>query len=232
MEQNAQSQKSEKVASQTVVNGGRIAWWRTAAVQAAAKYFLLASFVAFFGWAFETVSFAVMDISEDRGFLTLPFCYLYGSSVLLVYFLFGTPFGGRAGKLYALLRGEKPSVLRAVAAAVLQLLLYFSAVSLLATAMELVIGLVFIRWLDIPLWSYANFDHTFLDIICLDFSLLWGLLITVGMCTLWPFFVFAESKLSPKLRVVFAFALAVLTLSDFIFNCFYYANTGYHFELF
>ena len=210
----------------------RTPWWNTNAAQTAAKYFLLASFVALFGWVFETVSFIVMDISEDRGFLTLPFCYLYGSAVLLVYALIGTPFGKRAGKLFSLLRGERKNPARTFFAVIVQMGAYFAIAAVLATAIELIVGLVCIEWADIPLWSYGSFAHNYRNIVCLEFSLLWGALITVGMCTLWPLFVWLESKLSPKLRVVFALALALLVCTDFIFNCVYCIRTGYHFDLF
>lgn len=209
-----------------------VAWWNRAGFQAVCKYFLLCSFVSFFGWLFETVSFAILWIKDDRGFLTLPFCFLYGSSVLLVYFLFGTPFGGRMRKVRAALAGKHPSRLRTCAAAVGQVFVYFVAVALLATLIEFITGLVFVNWLDIPLWSYGNFNHTYMDIVCLDFSLLWGALITIGMATLWPFFVWLEGKLSPRVRAASAIVLALLLSCDFIFNCLYFASTGYHFQLF
>ena len=213
-------------------NPNTVTWWQGDAVQAASKYFLLCSFVSFFGWLFETVSFAILWIEDDRGFLTLPFCFLYGSSVLAVYFLFGTPFGEKMSRLQAVFAGAQPSRVRKFFAAMLQLAFYFIAVAALATLIELITGVVFVRWLDIPLWSYGNVDHTYLDIVCLDFSLLWGALITVGMCTLWPFFVWLEKKIPPKFRVVSAIVLALLLSADFIFNCVYFVKTGYHFQLF
>ncbi len=208
-----------------------VMWWQSGAVQAASKYFLLCAFVSFFGWLFETVSFAILWIKDDRGFLTLPFCFLYGSSVLAVYFLLGTPLGGKGGKVFACRSGKK-SRIKIFFTALVRLVFYFVAVAALATLFELVTGIVFVRWLDIPLWSYGNFDHTYLDIVCLDFSLLWGALITIGMGTLWPLFVWLEKKIPPKARVVSAIALAVLLSCDFIFNCVYFARTGFHFQLF
>lgn len=196
------------------------------------KYFLLASAVAFFGWFFETMSFVILWEPNDRGMLTLPFCYLYGAVALAVWFTLGTPFSGNMGKLYARMKGKSASRLRTVVCAAAALVLYFAAVTLLSTLVELVIGLIFIKGLGMPLWSYRNFEHTFLDIICLDFSLLWGALITVGMCTLWRLFMFAEQKLSPRVRAVAAIVLASLVLCDFIFNCTYFFVTGTHFDLF
>lgn len=189
------------------------------------KYFLLASAVAFFGWLFETLSFVILWQPSDRGMLTLPFCYLYGAVALAVWFTLGTPFSGNMGKLYAKMKGEHPSRLRIAACAALMFVLYFAAVTLLSTLVELIVGLIFIKGLGMPLWSYRNYDRTFLDIVCLDFSLLWGALITLGMCTLWRLFMFAEQKLSPRVRAVSAIVLASLVLCDFVFNCTYFFIT-------
>ncbi len=199
--------------------------------QTVCKYFLLASAVALFGWFFETMSFVILWEPNDRGMLTLPFCYLYGSVALVVWFTLGTPFSGNMGKLYAKMKGEDPSRLRTFVCAAAMLVLYFVAVTLLSTLVELIIGLIFIKGLGMPLWSYKNFDHTFLDIVCLEFSLLWGVLITVGMCTLWRLIMFLEQKLPPRVRAVAAIVLASLVLCDFIFNCTYYAVTGTHFDI-
>ena len=70
------------------------------ALQFISRYFLLASAVAFFGWLFETMSFVILWEPQDRGMLTLPFCYLYGSIVVVIWFALGTPFAGNMGKLY------------------------------------------------------------------------------------------------------------------------------------
>ena len=196
------------------------------------RYFLLASAVALFGWLFETLSFVILWEPNDRGMLTLPFCYLYGAVALAVWFTLGTPFSGNTGKIYARIRGEDPSVLRTVVCSAAVFVLYFVAVTLLSTLVELIIGLIFIKGLGMPLWSYRNYEHTFLDIICLEFSLLWGALITVGMCTLWRLFMYLEHKLSARVRAVFAIVLAVLIVCDFVFNCTYFVVTGAHFDLF
>ena len=199
--------------------------------QTVCKYFLLASAVAFFGWFFETMSFVILWEPNDRGMLTLPFCYLYGAVALVVWFTLGTPFSGNMGKLYRKMKGENPSRLRTFGCAAAMLVLYFVAVTILSTLVELIIGLIFIKGLGIPLWSYKYYEHTFLDIVCLEFSLLWGVLITVGMCTLWPLFVFLEQKLPPRARAVAAIVLASLVVCDFAFNCIYFIVTGVHFDV-
>lgn len=201
--------------------------------QSACKYFLIASEVAFFGWLFETVSFLIMYGEPiDRGMLTLPFCYLYGTTVLLTYFLLGTPFTGRMGKLYGKLCKASSSSLQKFCVRILQILLYFVMSTILATAVELLVGLIFVNKFDIPLWSYGNFEHCYKGVICLEFSLLWGTMLTIGMSTLWHIFVWLESLLSPRARIVVAVLLAILVSADFVFNCIYFATTGVHFQLF
>lgn len=196
------------------------------------KYFLLASAVAFCGWLFETMSFIILWEPSDRGMLTLPFCYLYGSVAVIVWFVLGTPFSGNMGKLFKKLKGDTPSRTRIFFSAAAMILLYFIAVTLLSTLVELIIGLIFIKGMNMPLWGYSNYKHTFLNIICLEFSILWGVLLTLGMCTLWPLFMFLEKKLSPKTRAILAIVLAILVVCDFLFNCIYFGITGSHFDLF
>lgn len=218
MDSNKQENKTEKLSNPVL--------------QIISRYFLLASAVALFGWLFETMSFVILWEPQDRGMLTLPFCYLYGSIVVVIWFVLGTPFKGRMGKIFGKIKGESPSRLRVFLSALISLIIYFVAVTVLSTLVELIIGLLFTRGFGMPLWSYKNYEHTFMDVICLEFSLLWGALITVGMCTLWPFLMFLEKKLSAKARAVFAIILGALVLADFIFNVSYFAVTGAHFDLF
>lgn len=42
---------------------------------------------------------------SDRGFLSLPFCTIYGSSILAIYLIIGTPSKGRLEPLF--LRAKK-----------------------------------------------------------------------------------------------------------------------------
>ena len=59
------------------------------------RYFLLLMFLSFLGWALETVYMRIATGKwVDRGFMTMPFCPIYGCSVILVYFLIGTPTEG------------------------------------------------------------------------------------------------------------------------------------------
>jgi len=56
------------------------------------RYFILFMEMSFWGWAVETVFFLLCyGQLYDRGFMTLPFCTIYGCSFLLLYFLVGIP---------------------------------------------------------------------------------------------------------------------------------------------
>lgn len=48
--------------------------------------------ISFIGWAMETVYCSLLNGKFcDRGFLTLPFCTIYGFSIMAIYLLIGTP---------------------------------------------------------------------------------------------------------------------------------------------
>ena len=64
--------------------------------------------VSFFGWVFETiVCFVQSGRISDRGFLTLPFCPIYGFPVCVIYFLLGTPTDGFFFRLLGRIRRSK-----------------------------------------------------------------------------------------------------------------------------
>ena len=132
-------------------------------------YFILFMVISFLGWSVETVFFLFRyGELHDRGFMTLPFCTIYGFSFLLVYFLIGTPdMGG------LLPRGEKRGR-RSV-------FFYFFLSALIPTGLELMTGYFFHRMFGIRLWSYAAYRFQFRGYICLEYALLWGLLIPFCM---------------------------------------------------
>ena len=52
--------------------------------------------VSFIGWLFETILCTVQSGRFcDRGFLTLPFCPIYGTPVCILFLVFGKPSNGR-----------------------------------------------------------------------------------------------------------------------------------------
>lgn len=128
-------------------------------LERAGRYFLLVMAVSFLGWAAET-AFFFLCYGEvwDRGFMTMPFCTIYGVSFLLLHLLLGQPGQGKGG------------------AAV-----WFLLSALVPTGLELVTGVFFHRLFGLRLWSYVGYRFHFRGYICLEYALLWGLLLPVCM---------------------------------------------------
>lgn len=127
-------------------------------------------FTSFIGWCMEKSWFYfAYGVNADRGFLTLPFCTIYGSSLVVIRLLFGLPV--REGEGY-------PRNL-------LRVLLYAAFSALAATAAELFTGLFFENAFGVRLWSYRGYPHEFMGFVCLPMSAAWGLLITAGMAFVW-----------------------------------------------
>ena len=127
--------------------------------------------ISFLGWAVETIFFLLCYGSlYDRGFMTLPFCTIYGFSFLLLYFLIGTPGANQDSLLSRWNRGKKISFP-----------VYFLLSALLPTGLELITGYFFDQAFGIRLWSYSAYRFDFHGYICLEYSLLWGILIPFCM---------------------------------------------------
>ncbi len=130
--------------------------------------------IALAGWIFETVSCAV-QFGEflDRGFLTLPFCPIYGFCLLAIYLLIGTPQKGGC-----LLARCKSRALRYV--------LYTVLAVLIPTAAELATGLTFEWVFGVRLWDYTWHQYDFMGYISLEMGLFWGVGVWVIMGLVFP----------------------------------------------
>lgn len=136
---------------------------RTAAVM-----FLFFLF-SFLGWAMEKAfTFFTTGVNADRGFLTLPFCTVYGFGLVLARLLLGAP---RISARYPL--------------NFLQLAGYIVLAAFLCTAAELVTGVLFERLAGVRLWSYAGAPGDYLGYVCLPVSVGWGLMLPVVMYGIW-----------------------------------------------
>lgn len=155
---------------------------------------------SFLGWGMEKLTFLFLyGENADRGFLRLPFCPIYGGSLLFVRLLFGFPLKDRPYPLNLLL-----------------LLAYAAGAAFLATAAELLTGVLSEYAFGIRLWSYCGYPHEYRGYICLPMSIAWGALITVAMAALWAP---AERALSRAPAAVLLSADALLSLAlllDFI----------------
>ena len=145
------------------------------------KYVLLFGVLSFIGWVFESAMlFYTSGSFVNTGFMTLPFCPIYGCSLILVYFLIGTPDEGRG----ILKEKQNPYVRYAT---------YLALAFLIPTAAELAVGFFFDFFFDTWLWSYNGMPLNFHGYIALPVSLAWMVLI----------FLFMKYLFSPIKRFVF-----------------------------
>lgn len=169
-------------------------------VRAAAFLFFLFSFL---GWGLEKFWFFIAyGVNEPRGFLTLPFCPIYGFSLLAIRALLGEPF--RRGLAYPW--------------NALFFLGYALLAALIASAAELATGLLFEHAFGERLWLYSYCQYNLLGYICLPASVGWGFLIPVALQAVWfPL----ERLLAPRRWVGYVSAvLAVMLAADFFLTAF------------
>ena len=195
------------------------------------RLFLMFMLISFIGWCMETV-YVLLRFGRlsDRGFLSMPFCPIYGTSILAIYLLIGTPQGGVLQPLFAKAKGL-PLPARAAAYAGLYLL-YFVAAALIPTAAEFLTGLFFDKLFGIRLWDYTDRAFNLLGYVCLPMSALWGLLITAAMALLWTPLKKLLARIPQRAAKAVAFTLAALLLIDFCGNFIYLCATGAHYYLF
>lgn len=168
---------------------------------------LLALIISHLGWVMEMLLFKLcFGIIADRGFLTLPFCPIYGATVLAVYFLIGTPQKG--GILLNHLSSCGP---RAI--------IYFSLAALIPTASELVFGEIMEKISGRVLWDYSGMQYNLGKYISLESSLTWGALIT-GVMLLFEQILDLIDRVDKRVRnrIVIVFISAIIT--DFLVNVF------------
>lgn len=117
---------------------------------------------AVLGWAVEVIYAAFDDkMFVNRGFLGGPLCPIYGLGVLVVSVVLNP------------LRDN--------------LLLLFAGSVALATALELVVGWVLERFFNQKWWDYSKRRFNFRGYICLSFSLIWGVALTLVIWIVHPF---------------------------------------------
>ncbi len=133
------------------------------------RHFFVMLFFSFLGWAWETVyvSYLAGEL-VDRGFFLSPVCPIYGSCLVALYYLLGTP--NRPRGLLKNLRNP-----------VLCYGLYILFAGLIPTAAELVIGAFFHQVFDVRLWTYEANPYNFYGYICLYNSIFWAFGITAVM---------------------------------------------------
>ena len=180
-------------------------------------------FVSFIGWCGETLLFLVrFGRLRDRGFLTLPFCTIYGSCLTGMYLFIGTPQNGRLAPLFAKAEGLRGAARPAAKCGLYAL--YFLCAALLPTLAELAFGGLFSAF-GVRLWDYGYKKVHLYGLISPDQSLLWGVLVTLAMRFAWEP-LHAAMRLPPRVRKTAAIALTALTSADFLFCAAFLLITG------
>ncbi len=180
--------------------------------------------VSFLGWVCETIGCLIFEKSfNDRGFLLLPFCFIYGSVTLLTYLLFETPLNGRIYNI-----SKKIFPLKSISI-LFSFIIYFILSFFTASIIEYGISYIFDKIFGVRLWYYEGYAANLNGYVCLPFSLLWGFLLTFAMAFLWESLLKITEKISLKsvkfINTIVFFAAAL----DFVFNLIYLFKTGQNF---
>ena len=179
---------------------------------------LLTLLVSLAGWIAETVLFYIQRKTYvDRGFLSLPFCPVYGLSMLGMYALFRTPQSGFWGKFIALPQTKTGRVF----AVLLCIVCYAAIAALLASLIEYLTGLFYYKIFGVRLWNYRRYDGNIGGYICLPFSLLWGALAAAVMGGVWYPLQNALAHAKTAALAVPAVLLLIAVCADFVFNMVY-----------
>lgn len=170
--------------------------------------FLTGVLISFLGWLWEMLCAAlILQSPNDRGFLILPFCPIYGISVIAIYLLFHTP---KDMSLFGKEILKKNSILRYIS--------YYFFAGLFATLFELLTGFFFDKVFHIRLWNYKDYFGNIGGYVALFPSLGWGIAITVFMRLVFhPLFHMIKKYSKRTLNVLFWLFLSLL-LTDATFN--------------
>lgn len=189
--------------------------------------------VSFIGWLFETALCAIQSGSFcDRGFLTLPFCPIYGAPVCILFLIFGKPTSGRFYEYFLNKINKDRGQVRVLAKFLLKslsLFLYFFTACFLATLFELIVGLTFER-VGLSLWSYNGMPYCYKGVICLPISLGWGILMTFFAQVPLPWLEKKLISLPNRLKRSLTAILWTAILADFLYNTAYYLINGKQFD--
>lgn len=181
--------------------------------------------ISFLGWVVEMLACYPYTGWQDRGFLTLPLCTIYGAATLFYYFAFGTPDRARFFK-FKILQGM------GIAKTVIRYLYYFLITAFTAALLEYITALFFDSAFSVRLWYYERYAYNLSGYISLGFTLLWGALSTVFMRVGFVPMVRAVSLIPERTITVIVTVIAVALLADYAFNYIFLIINGYRFTLF
>ena len=170
------------------------------------RYVLLWALLSFLGWIFETV-FVFFSFGEwqNRGFLTLPLCPIYGSALMIVFWLAGTP-------------DEPRGLLKNIQNDLSRYALYACIAFLVPSIAEFIVGFIFDKGFGVWLWDYHHLAWNVMGYVCLPISLCWMGLICVFMKWVFPWIKTRISRLSSKHSYIASLALVLVISIDFVWN--------------
>lgn len=151
---------------------------------------------AFAGWLLECVfKFVVKDFRRTPGILNTPFCILYGLGTVVLS--------------------------RVINRVTNNVIILFILSMVVLSVMEYITFVLLKKIYNVQLWSYNNMTFNINEKVCLEFSLVWGLLGALYIKYLLPilskFFQVAKgTALTTALYVLFGIILLDLIYSSYI----------------
>jgi len=153
----------------------------------------------FLGFLLETVFRSIVDRKKiiSRGFLTNLFCPLYGISGIVVVQIFTWSEITMDSRLTALIIATIGSILA-------------------VTILEYTTGRILDRVFHFKLWDYSQYPFNLHSYICLDFSLMWGIVSIILASIIHPLMeitVYAIPDTSKLIFLYFAFSILITNAS-------------------
>jgi uncharacterized membrane protein len=172
----------------------------------AQRYFIVWVILSFLGWIFETLFvFVAFGRWNNQGFLTLPFCPIYASSLMATYWLAGTPDAPRG-----LLKHTENRLVRYG--------LYALVAFLVPSIAEFIVGFIFDKGFNTWLWSYKHLSLNVMGYVCVPVSLIWMALIFIFMKWCFPWIKRFVGNLSGAFSWCTAVVAAVVLSVDFVYS--------------
>ncbi len=152
--------------------------------------FFIFALGCFAGWLLEVIFRSIKKWKPvNPGLLRGPYLPIYGFGVV---FLF------------------------AVSAMEISVMAKYVLIVITPTVVELVGGLFFVRYYGIKLWDYSQEFLNFKNIICLKFSIYWGLLALVFYKLIFPLLLKTISLINNKLVMILIAVFMITVTTDFL----------------
>jgi len=167
--------------------------------------YLVFLFISFIGFLYETLLAFFLQFDDlDRGLLSLPLCPIYGTGVVITYLIFNLPYDMRIFK-YHLRYNNK-----------LKKYIYFLLSAILATLLELIVGMFFEKVLGKVLWEYDGLVFTFNKYCSLLPSIIWGLAIKIFIYNLFEIIYKKLNKIKLKNMIIITIVSLILIIIDIV----------------